>query len=153
MDFGFAQVSNFFPGTKVLASELMEYIVANVSKSGQDGESLIFDDQYLSTAGQFIELMCGHDRFCCDLRPLFHRIAAQTDPYFSHGLECHPYDVGGLKIAEAAGIIITDGFGNKLEAPFDCITGVHWCGYANGDIQRLVEPVLQRWLEEKLPSG
>ncbi len=150
LEFGFAQVANFFPGTKVLASELMEFIAANVSGSARVGESLIFDDQYLSTAGQFVELLCGHDRFCCDLRPLFHRILAQRDTSFQHGLECHPYDIAGLKIAEAAGVILTDGFGNKLTAPFDCNTGIHWCGYANVEIQKLVQPVVQRWLDENL---
>ncbi len=150
LDFGFAQVSNFFPGTKLLASGLMEHIAGNVSTSLRIGESLIFEDQYLSSAGQFVELMCGHDRFCCDLRPLFHRIKAKEDPAFRSGVECHPYDIGGLRLAEAAGVILTDGFGEPLQAPFDCSTGIHWCGYANQHIRDLVEPHIQFWLSEKL---
>lgn len=149
LDFGFAQVSNFFPGTKVLAADLMERIAAAASEPAREGESLVFDDQYISTGGQFVELLCGHDRFCCDLRPLFNRIRAGRRDTDRPGIECHPYDAGGLEILRAAGVIVTDGWGQALDAPFDNTTGVHWCGYANETLRGLIEPVIQGWLKEK----
>ncbi len=152
LEFGFAQVANFFPGTKVLAAELMERIVAETLGSVQPGQGLVFDDQYLSSGGQMAELMSGHDRFCCDLRPLFHDIRENDSGKGSgravRGLECHPYDLAGWLAARQAGVLITDGFGDPLDCPLDVHTGVHWCGYANARIAQQVQPVIARWLQE-----
>jgi len=112
------------------------------------GEAIVFDDQYMSTAGQMIELAMGRDRFCCDLRPLFHRILKATTHTKSSGLACHPYDAAGLLVARNAGIILTDGFGRDLDAPLDVFYDVHWCGYANEAIRRRVEPAIVQSLLE-----
>lgn len=146
---GFAQVSNFFPATKVLASELMERIADRVVGAGQSGQSLVFDDQYISTGGQMVELMLGHDRFCCDLRPLFYRILANQQRPFAAGVQCHPYDCGAALAARESGVILTDGFGNPLASPLDVTTPVHWCGYANEELRGRIAPVIKEWLHEK----
>ena len=146
---GFGQVSNFFPGTKILAAELMERIAESTVGPVKSGQALIFDDQYISSGGQMVELMVGHDRFCCDLRPLFYRILEQQTGKSVRGLECHPYDVAGLLVARNAGVIITDGLGEPLDCPFDVHTGVHWCGYANKALQDAIQPVIIQWLHEK----
>lgn len=146
---GFGQVANFFPGTKVLASELMERIVRATLGEVETGSASVFDDQYITTAGQMIELMVGHDRFCCDLRPLFYRIVSRESAKEVRGLECHPYDVAGLLVAQRAGVIITDGLGKPLRVPMDVETGVHWCGYANAALRDAIEPVIQQWMREK----
>ncbi|WP_193368500.1 inositol monophosphatase [Pelagibius marinus] len=148
---GFGQVANFFPGTKVLAAELMEMIVQSTLGQGQTGQATVFDDQYISTGGQFVELMLGHDRFCCDLRPLFYDILERRNgTKIPRGLECHPYDIAGFPVAESAGVILTDGFGRQLDAPFDTTHPVHWCGYANEELRVLIEPVIQEWLRRNL---
>ncbi|MCC5831216.1 MAG: hypothetical protein JJU36_17390 [Phycisphaeraceae bacterium] len=149
LEHGWAQVSNFFPGTKVLASQLMERIADRVMGERRPGESLIFDDQYLSTGGQMVELACGRDRFCCDLRPLFYDIAWQRlGAGRQRGLECHPYDLAGWMVAQQAGVILTDGWGRPLDAPLDVQSPVHWCGYANARIRERVEPVIHEFLRE-----
>lgn len=140
---GFGQVSNFFPNTKVIAAELMQRI-ADATIDNHTSGATVFDDQYISTAGQFVELMTGHDRFCCDLRPLFYR-ALGLPP----GLECHPYDVAGMLCAKNAGVILTDGLGNELRPPLDVFTGVHWCGYANEQLRAAIEPVIVDFFREK----
>ena len=146
--FGFAQVANYFPGTKVLASDLMERIVAETLGAVRPGEGLVFDDQYISSGGQMAELIAGHDRFTCDLRPLFYQILQGKCAEQARGLECHPYDVAGALVATQAGVVITDGFGRPLDAPLDVTTGVHWCGYANAMIAKQIQPVIERWLKE-----
>ena len=150
---GFAQVSNFFPATKVLASELMERIAERVVGAGQSGQSLVFDDQYISTGGQMVELMVGHDRFCCDLRPLLYRILDKRPHKFVTGVQCHPYDCAGALVARESGVILTDGIGNPLAPPFDVTTPVHWCGYANEELRDKIEPVIREWLEERGALG
>ncbi|MCE9591876.1 MAG: inositol monophosphatase [Planctomycetes bacterium] len=151
---GWAQVANFFPGTKVLAAELMERIAAATLERVVPGEGSIFDDQYMTTGGQMVELMVGHDRFCCDLRPLFYSVLeAGGQGRVVRGLECHPYDCAGALIAEEAGVILTDGFGRPLNAPMDVHSGVHWCGYANGALRARIEPVIQRFFAERGVTG
>lgn len=145
---GFAQVSNFFPGTKRLAADLMERIAEATLGDVQPGGADIFDDQYITTGGQFMELMIGHDRFNCDLRPLFYDIVGRQGGSAVRGLECHPYDVAAALVAKQAGVMLTDGFGHELDAPFDVHHGVHWVGYANATLREQIEPVLQAWLRD-----
>lgn len=145
---GFGQVANFFPGTKVLASQLMERIVEATMGRVVPGSASVFDDQYISTAGQMVELMVGHDRFCCDLRPLFYRVLEKRSGASVRGLECHPYDVAGLLVARRAGVIVTDGFGQPLDAPLDVHAPVHWCGYANQTLRQKIEPVIRAFFAE-----
>jgi hypothetical protein len=141
---GFASVASFFPGTKVLAAELMEDLIRQLVGEADVTKALVFDDQYISTGGQFYELVVGHDRFNADLRPLLYRIRRQPP-----GLCCHPYDCATWLIAEEAGIVLTDGLGGPLDGPLDVTTGLSWAGYANGALRRQIEPILSGFLRER----
>jgi hypothetical protein len=145
---GFGGVANFFPGSKVLAAELMERIVSATVGESPAGQALVFEDQYPCTSGPMIDLCVGRSRFIADLRPIFHRIGRQGR---SGGapLECHPYDVAGALVAQQAGVLLTDGFGGPLDPPLDTHTGVSWIGYANSALRRAIEPVILAWLAEK----
>src|SRR5205823_11206737 len=118
---GFATISNFFPGTKVLASELMEHLVLELLGPADVTKATVFDDQYISTGGQFYELIVGHDRFNADLRPLFYKMQNQPP-----GLCCHPYDCATCLIAHEAGVVLTDALGGSLDGPLDTISGLSW---------------------------
>jgi hypothetical protein len=141
---GFASVTSFFPGTKVLAAELMEFLAANLLGAADVHRASVFDDQYISTAGQWFELIAGRDRFSADLRPAFYALQRQPQ-----GLCCHPYDCAALLIAQEAGVIITDEHGRPLNAPLDTTTGVNWLGYANETLRREIEPLIQRFLPDR----
>jgi fructose-1,6-bisphosphatase/inositol monophosphatase family enzyme len=142
IDHGFASVSNFFPGTKVLASELMETIARSLIGEADVTRATVFDDQYISTGGQFYELIVGHDRFNCDLRPMFYGITGGP-----RGLAVHPYDVATALVATEAGVILTDGLGRPLDGPMDCTTDITWAGYANDAIRRQIEPLIRAFFE------
>jgi len=141
---GFAQVSNFFPGTKVLASELMEHVVRGTIGEADVTRATVFDDQYISTGGQWFELVCGRDRFNADLRPAFYAMQGQPE-----GLCCHPYDCAGLLCAEEAGALLTDERGEPLDCPLDLTTGVSWIGYANAGLRRTIEPLVRSFLAQQ----
>ncbi len=143
IDHGFATVSNFFPGTKVLAAETIEHLVRHLIGAADVTRATVFDDQYISTGGQLYELMVGHDRFNADLRPLFYRAQGQPE-----GMCCHPYDCAAVLIAEEAGVIVTDASGNGLSSPLDITTGVSWVGYANSQLRTRIEPLLLAFLRE-----
>jgi hypothetical protein len=147
---GFAAVSNFFPGTKELASRLMERIVDKcLPPEGRDatGLGIVFDDQYISTGGQLYELMMGHDRFLADLRPYFYRVRKMPV-----SICVHPYDVAAGLIATEAGVEITDGVGGPLDGPLDITTPLAYAGFANKTLRTQIEPViidtLRQWLGE-----
>jgi hypothetical protein len=139
---GFASVSNFFPGTKRLASELMEHLVRHLIGPADVTRATVFDDQYISTGGQFYEMIVGHDRFNADLRPVFYRMQHQPA-----GLCCHPYDCATLLIAEEAGAIITDENGQPLDGPLDTTTGLSWIAYANPTLRDRIQPLITQFLQ------
>jgi hypothetical protein len=144
IDHGFASIANFFPGTKVLAGELMEHIARNLIGPADVTRATVFEDQYISTGGQFYEMIVGHDRFNADLRPLFY--AMQNQP---EGLCCHPYDCATLLVAEEAGVILTDGLGQSLDGPLDCTTGLSWAAFANADLRKAIEPLIFGFFRER----
>ena len=144
IDHGFASVANFFPGTKVLASELMEHLVRHLIGRADVTKATVFDDQYISTGGQFYELIVGHDRFNADLRPAFYRMQGQPA-----GLCCHPYDCAAWLIAEEAGVILTDDAGRPLDGPLDTTTGISWLGYANPQLRNAIEPLVREFLSQR----
>jgi len=142
---GFATITNFFPGTKVLAGEAMEHLARNLIGPADVTKATVFEDQYISTGGQFYEIIVGHDRFNADLRPLFYKIQNQPE-----GLCCHPYDCATWLIAEEAGVILTDGLGNPLDGPLDVTTGISWAAFANPTLKKSIEPLLTKYLTDKL---
>lgn len=141
---GFAMVSNFFPGTKVLASQLMEEVVEKVLGKADVTRAMVFEDQYICSGGQFYELIVGHDRFNCDLRPLFYQTQNQPE-----GLCVHPYDVATWLIAEEAGIVLTNGLGQPLDGPLDVTTGLSWAGYANKSLHDKIQPILTEFFRRQ----
>jgi fructose-1,6-bisphosphatase/inositol monophosphatase family enzyme len=144
---GFAMVSNFFPGTKVLSAGLMEFLAQNLIGPADVTKASVFEDQYISTGGQFYELMIGHDRFNADLRPAFYRMQRQGE-----GLCCHPYDCATMLIAEEAGVILTNETGQPLDGPLDTTTGLSWVGYANSNLREKIEPLLLHFLQNYPPA-
>jgi fructose-1,6-bisphosphatase/inositol monophosphatase family enzyme len=126
LEHGFAGVAKFFvPGKQELAA-----IEGEVFR--RLGSRHVFDDQYICTGGQLHELIAGHDRFVADLRPL-------VDP---DALACHPYDVCTAMLLELAGGVVTDPWGDPLDAPLDTTTPVAWAGYANRRLADRIGPVL-----------
>ena len=57
-----------------LAARLMEEIARACVGETDGRRAIVFDGQYITTGGQFYELMVVHDRFIVDLRPLFYRL-------------------------------------------------------------------------------
>jgi fructose-1,6-bisphosphatase/inositol monophosphatase family enzyme len=143
---GFATISKFFPGGKILAAEIEERLIETVLGTPADGVPLVFDDQYISTGGQLYELCVGHDLFTADLRPAVHDIIAAGP--LERRLCAHPYDLCAELIAREAGVLVCDPAGERLAAPLDTETDIAWMGFANQTIRDQVYPVLRTILEE-----
>lgn len=144
---GYAMLSRFFPGARDELAAMDEEIMLAVLGPSPAGKALCFEDQYASTGGQLYELMMGHDRFNADLRPLLAPVLARRG--LPRGLCCHPYDICTALIAEEAGVVLTDGWGQPLDVPLDVHADVAWAGYANGALRKLVEPALRAALTRR----
>jgi fructose-1,6-bisphosphatase/inositol monophosphatase family enzyme len=144
---GYAGISRFFPGAREELAAIDEEIVYRALGPVQTGKTHCFEDQYASSAGQLYELMCGHDRFVADLRPLMAEHLGKSG--FPLGICCHPYDLCTELIAREAGVIVTDVRGSTLSAPLDIHVDVAWAGYANQEIRAQIEPLLRAALERR----
>ena len=138
---GFATVARFFPGQRDLMAAIDDDLVSSVIGPPQADKAACFEDQYISTGGQLYELMAGHDRFVADIRPL---VYGRRSP-----LCCHPYDICTELVARELGVIVTDERGERLSPCLSVTPNVAWVGYANAQIRRLVEPVLQQALKSR----
>lgn len=110
---------------------------------GVDGR-LLFDDQYICSAGHLHLLLTRRYRFVADLRGLVGDrlgLANQTSK---------PYDVCCALIAEEAGVPLTDPFGAKFDLPLDLESRVSMVGYANAAVRAAYEPLLRRAIDERL---
>jgi hypothetical protein len=145
LQYGFAAVCKFFPGTKRAAIELEERLFAELLGDLASGNPQIFDDEYICSGGQLYELMIGHDRFIADLRP--HLASLEGGGQATRRLCAHPYDLCTELIAREAGVIVTDERGGRLQAPLDIRADCNWIGYANVLLRDRIEPVLRTLLE------
>jgi hypothetical protein len=145
---GFATVTRFFPDGLALLGEFEERLWATLYPDAPGGSPLVFNDQYITTAGQLYELIAGRDRFTADLRPLaFHRLG------LGGSLSAHPYDLASTLVATEAGVRVEDpASGGPLQAPLDTTTPVAWVAYANPRIADRIRPVLQRLIREMFPD-
>jgi hypothetical protein len=98
----------------------------------------VYDDQYISSAGQLALLALGTYRMVVDARALVARRAGES------AVTSKPYDVAGAVLcARAAGAVVTAADGGELDFPLDATTPVDLVGYANAATRARLEP---HWL-------
>lgn len=147
IEHGYAMLTRFFPGARDVLAAIDEEIVRGLLGNPVAGKAGCFEDQYASTGGQLYELMAGHDRFNADLRPLMGKLLA--DRGSPTGLCCHPYDICTLLIASELGVMITAPDGAPLDALLAVEPDVAWVGYANADLRRAIQPLLESALRAR----
>jgi len=140
---GFASMVKFFPAGKTAMAKLEVDLWRSLYGESATEETVIFDDQYISTGGQFHELLAGHDRMNGDLRPTMLRRAG-----LRMSLVCHPYDVCTAMLLREAGIIFEKPDGSAVDAPLDLTSPVEWVAFANETLAEQVRPALRRLLLE-----
>jgi hypothetical protein len=143
---GFGNVARFFPGERARLAAVDDMVVTMLLGSPPAGRALCFEDQYISTGGQFAELLAGHDRWLADVRPLL--LAPAERNAQTAMLCCHPYDVCTELIAREAGIVVCKANGTLLDAPLDVDSPVSWVAFANAHLAATVLPVLQEALRQ-----
>ncbi len=138
---GFSSLAKFFPEGRALTAQIEEALWDELIGLGTSTSPVVFDDQYISTGGQFYEILTGHDRMIGDLRPLIHAgIDLETS------LVCHPYDACCWPLLLEAGAVFEGPDGNFPDAPLDTTSPVAWLAYANHELASLARPALQKIL-------
>lgn len=140
---GFASFVRFFPEGKARTAELEERFWDALHGLGSSHSPVVFDDQYISTGGQFYELLAGHDRLIGDLRPLIHRAIG-----LESSLVCHPYDVCTALLLAEAGVVLEAPGGGPVDAPLDTTSPVSWVAFANETLAAQARPVLHKLVAE-----
>jgi hypothetical protein len=142
---GFSSLVKFFPEGRTLTAQIEERLWDELIGLNSSPSPTIFDDQYISTGGQFYELLSGRDRMIGDLRPLIFRALDMES-----SLVCHPYDCCTALLLKKAGIIYEHPLGGFPDAPLDTDSGVAWVAYANETLAALARPKLQKILGQFL---
>jgi fructose-1,6-bisphosphatase/inositol monophosphatase family enzyme len=144
---GFGYISRFLPAGKALTAAVEEQLWDRLYANGPGKEVVLFEDQYISTGGQFCELLSGHDRMIADIRPLVFKKLGITS-----ALCCHPYDVAAALVLQEAGIILESPDGSPMDGPLDTTSPISWVGYANPKLADHIRPVLRAVLKEMLDA-
>lgn len=106
----------------------------------------VFDDQYISNAGQLVLTALGSYRMIADLRALLARRSG------TRTTTSKPYDLAGAVLcARRAGCVVTDGEGVELDFELDCTTPVDFVAWANPGTQRRLAPHLRAALSAPTP--
>lgn len=143
---GFSSLVKFFPEGRTLTAQIEERIWDELVGLNSSPSPTVFDDQYISTGGQFYEMISGHDRMVGDLRPLVFRVLDMES-----SLVCHPYDACAWLVLEKAGVVYEHPLGGFPDALLDTTSGIAWVAYANETLASLARPVLRNVLNQFLP--
>jgi len=137
-DHGYFPFFRYEPAQRPAIARLeAEFFARLVREEGAEARS-IYDDQYISSAGQLVLLALGRYRMVVDPRELVAR--ARGAP----GVTSKPYDLGGAVLcARAAGAPVTAAEGGPLDFPIDARTPVGYAGYANEPTRARLE---RHWL-------
>jgi 3'-phosphoadenosine 5'-phosphosulfate (PAPS) 3'-phosphatase len=101
----------------------------------------IYDDQYISNAGQLVLLAQSKYRMIADLRA--HIAAARGRP----SITSKPYDVAAaIPIARAAGAIVTSPMGDELDFELNATTPISFVAWANVETEARLAPHLTECL-------
>lgn len=139
----FGTVTRFFPAGLTLLSQFEEALWEKLYGLPESPSPLVFNDQYISTGGQFYEMLAGHDRFIADLRPeAFRKLGIESN------LACHPYDVATALILEEAGCVLEQPDGEPIDCPLDTTAPVSWIAYANPGLADAMRPTVKQLVEE-----
>lgn len=115
LDHSFVTVVRFAPGHGEIIGRWADRHLAGL---------VTFEDLVPCSAGQLMGLASGADAAVFDPRPI---LAPGT-------MAAHPYDLAGLWVARAAGVVVEALPSGPLDVPLSVDHPVAWAGYANAEI-------------------
>jgi len=137
LDNGYLCFSRFLAVERPLVAALEADFLARVIEAHGLDQRLLYDDQYLCTAGQLFFTATGRYRMLADLRGWLHRTRGLRN------FTAKPYDLATLLVWREAGVPVLDEHGEPLDAPFDTETKLSVIAFANEELRRKLEPHLR----------
>jgi hypothetical protein len=122
LDRGFVTVARFAPGNKGRIGAWEDAVLAGFET---------YEDPYLCSGGQLMEVASGRELAVLDARPLLGAAFA-----------AHPYDLAAWVVAGEAGVVVEALPSGPLPYPLDTSTNCAWAAYANESIAALLRPRL-----------
>ncbi|MEA2345835.1 MAG: hypothetical protein QOF63_4004, partial [Thermoanaerobaculia bacterium] len=120
----FVSIQRFVPGQKATLGAWEDAVLAGLE---------VYEDPYLCSGGQLMEVVCGRELAVLDPRPLV-----------VDGMAAHPYDLAAWVVAREAGVIVEALPPGPLDYPLDTGTPVAWAAYANEAVAGALRVRLRR---------
>ncbi len=151
LDNGYYVFFKFSPEDRTVLARLEEDVLSRVVRAFGVDRRTLYDDQYISNAGQLFLAVTGRYRMVADLRGL---VGARLR---IENFTTKPYDVCCALIAREAGVPVTDGGESgafrPLDVPLDATHRVSFVAYANDAVRAQLEPLLAESIAAVLPDG
>lgn len=137
IDNGYLCFTRYLPVERPLVAALEERFLTAVTDAFDLSPRLIYDDQYLCSAGQLALVTAGSYRMLADLRGWLGRTRGIDN------FTAKPYDLAAALIYREAGVPLLDETFAPLDAPLDTETRLTVIAFANESLRRLLEPHLR----------
>jgi fructose-1,6-bisphosphatase/inositol monophosphatase family enzyme len=141
IDNGYLCFSRYLPVERPIIASIEERFLTRVLDAYELSPRLIYDDQYLCSAGQLALVTAGSYRMLADLRGWLSR---------SRGIDnftAKPYDLAAALIYREAGVPLLGEDFEPLDAPLDTETKLTVIAFANEPLRRALQPHLQSVME------
>ena len=137
VDGGFFPFFRYHPASRIELARIEAAFFERLELHESAELRSVFDDQYISNAGQLVLLAQGRYRMIADLRGRL----VNTDG--SPSVTSKPYDIAAAVVcARAAGALVEDPLGGPLDTPLDATSPVSFVGYANAATGARLRPHL-----------
>lgn len=136
-DNGFYSVSRFLPPDRALAAAIEREVFERAIARRLVEPRLMYEDQWLCTAGQLHALATGRYRWLADLRGWY------ADAFGVENFTSKPYDLATLLAFEEAGVVVCDADFRPLDAPLDTSTPLSVVAFGNQGLHDVWAPLLR----------
>ncbi|MFT7465582.1 MAG: fructose-1,6-bisphosphatase/inositol monophosphatase family enzyme, partial [Pseudohongiellaceae bacterium] len=125
LDNGTFSFTRYLPVERTLVADLERRFLERAIATHELNPRLIYDDQYLCSAGQLFLVTTGRYRMLADLRGWLRA------KYNIANFTAKPYDLAALLIYQEAGVRVLDATGKPLDAPCDTETPLDVLAFGN----------------------
>jgi len=142
IDNGYLCFTRFLAVERPLVADLEARFLARVIEAQGLDQRLLYDDQYLCTAGQLFLTGTGRYRMLADLRGWLHRTRGLRN------FTAKPYDLATLLVWHEAGVPVLDEHFEPLDAPMDTESKLSVIAFANEELRGKLLPHLRAAMAE-----
>ncbi len=142
LDNGYLAFTRYLAVERPVVAELERCFLDRALAAHGLDPRLVYDDQYLCSAGQLFLVTTGRYRMLADLRGWLRA---------TRGIEnftAKPYDLAALLVYREAGVPVLDAEGRPLDAPLDTETALSVLAWPNETLREAFEPHLRAAMAE-----